>query len=125
VKYILDASVLMMVGRGDRLKIGFLGWHRKCDVAVPEPVVLHTAIEVRRIPKVDAVKRWTMLVAEVPRVPWTSSVTDKVLAFEPPPGAALDLDAITAAHALAHDATVLTVDRKPYAWISGLRVDEL
>jgi hypothetical protein len=126
VKYIVDASILRMVGYGDHLKIQLLGWHRKCDVAVPEPVVVHSAAEVRKIPKADAVRRWKMLLAEMPRVPWTASVTDKLLAFERPAGVTIDdVDAITAAHALAHEATVLTMSRAPYAWIGGLRVDEL
>jgi predicted nucleic acid-binding protein len=125
VKYIVDASVLLAVGRGQRLKIQFLGFHRKRDLAVPEPVVVYTGIEVRNIAKDDALMRWTMLVDQMPRVPWTSDVTKRVLALEPPSGLAVGLDAITAAHALALDATLLTVEEARYQWIEGLRVDEL
>ena len=122
MKYVIDASVLLAVGRGEWLKIQMLGWHRKCDVAVPEPVVASTAFAVRSIPKPDAVKRWNLLMAEMPRVPWTLAVTEKALEI----GASVtNLEAITAAHALAHDAKVLTMDPKPYAGIPNLRVDVL
>ena len=121
VKYIVDASVLLAVGRGDWLKIEMLGLHRKRDVAVPEPVVLRSAREVRALTKPSALRRWEMLMAEMPRVPWTKEVTDKLLEL----GVPGDLDAVTAAHALAHDATVLTTDRARYTAIPGLRIDEL
>lgn len=121
MKYIVDASVLVAVGQGEWLKIQMLGMHRKRDVAVPEPVVLRSAREVRTLTKPDAVRRFTMLMAEMPRVPWTKEVTDKLVEL----GVPGDLNAITAAHALAHDATVLTMDRARYASFAGLRVDEL
>ena len=82
MKYVVDASILHAVGRGDWLKIQVLGWHRKRDVAVPEPVIVHSAREIRTIPKPEAVLRWTMLMSEMPRAPWTESVTEKLLAFE-------------------------------------------
>lgn len=125
MKYIVDASVLIVVGRGDWLKIEMLGWRRKRDVAVPEPVVAHTALEVPAISKPEAMRRWTMLVDAMPRAAWTSNVTTKLLELAPRDNLATDLDAITVAHALAYDATVLTIDRERYAWISSLRVEEL
>jgi predicted nucleic acid-binding protein len=120
VKYIVDASVLLAVARGEWVKIQLLGWHKKRDVAVPEPVVAHTAVEVRRIPKPAALERWTKLVDAMPRAVWTPAVTAKLLEL-----AAADVDAITAAHALAFDAAVLTMDQQRYPRIEGLRVDEL
>lgn len=125
MKYVVDASVLLLVGRGDWLKIQKLGWYPKRDVAVPEPVVVYTRIEVRNIPKASAVERWSKLVAEMPRVPWTTAVTEKVLGLEPPGGLAVDLDAITAAHALANGAAVLTVEPARYEWLPALSVEEL
>jgi predicted nucleic acid-binding protein len=122
VKYVVDASVLMMVGHGEWLKIQMLGWHKKRDVAVPEPVVVRTAVAVRSIPKPEAAKRWTLLMAEMPRVPWTTAVSEKLLELG---ASADDLDAVTAAHALAHDACVLTMAAAPYERFAGLRVDVL
>lgn len=101
MKYIIDASVLLAVGHGDHVKIQMLGWHRKSDVGIPEPVVARTAIEVRGIAKANALSRWTMLVDATPRVAWTTAVTEKLLSL----GERSDLDAITAAYAPANDAS--------------------
>lgn len=124
MKFIVDASVLLAVGDGDWLKIQALGATRKCHVAAPEPVIAHTRLAVRAIPKPGAVDRFTWLMAEMPRVPWTTAVTEKMLALDAEPD---DLAALTVAHALVYDAKVLTLEPERYARFShvGVGVEEL
>lgn len=74
MKYVIDATILLVIARGHRAPIEQLSWYRP--------------------------------------------VTAKLLAL-----GRTDLDAVTAAHALALDAHVLTTDPGRYAWVDGLRAE--
>jgi predicted nucleic acid-binding protein len=122
---VVDASVLLAIAKGNILVIQQLMLTRKGEVAVPEPVIVHTGIEVRSLTEHEAVERWQRVVDVMPRLPWTAEVTEALLDLEPPSGLAVDLDAITAAHAVAKKAAVFTREPERYAWIRRLRIEAL
>jgi predicted nucleic acid-binding protein len=122
---IVDASVLLAIARGERDVIFRLMMTRKREVAVPEPVIVHTAVEVRMFTQAEAVERWTRLVGEVPRLSWNEDVTEALLDLEPPAGLAVDLDTITAAHAVARKAAVFTREPERYSWVRRLRIEAI
>lgn len=120
--HVVDASVVLAVARGDCGFIRQLMLLRKGELAVPEPVVVHTALEARGLPQFQAVERWTRLVETLPRAIWNADVTEALLDLEPPAGMAVNLDMITAAHAMARKASVYTREPERYAWLRRLRV---
>lgn len=123
--HVVDASVFLAVARGDCDVIHRLSMMRKGELSVPEPVILYTGIEVRSLPQFEAIERWTRFVEVMPRLAWNAEVTEALLDLEPPPGLAVDLDAITAAHAIARKAAVYTRESERYAWIRRLRIEAI
>jgi predicted nucleic acid-binding protein len=122
---VIDASVLMGIARGDQSVIYRLMMTRKHEVALPEPVIVHTGVEVRSLTEHEALERWTRIVDVTPRLVWTADVTDALLDLEPPAGLAVDLDTITAAHAVAKKAAVFTREPERYSWIRRLRIEAI
>ena len=120
--HVVDASVVLAVARGDIGFIRQLMIMRKGELALPEPIVVHTGIEVRSLPEFEAFERWSRLTETMPRALWTPEVSEALLDLEPPAGIAVDLDAITAAHAIARKAAIYTREPDRYAWIPRLRV---
>jgi predicted nucleic acid-binding protein len=123
--HVVDASVLLAVARGDCTIIRQIMLTRKTEVTVPEPVIVHTGVEVRLLPQFEAFERWSRLVEVMPRLTWDAEVSEALLDLEPPPGLAVDLDAITAAHAVARKAAVLTREPERYSWVRRLRIKVL
>jgi hypothetical protein len=83
---------------------------------------VHTGIEVRTLPQFQAFDRWTRVVETMPRAVWNADVSEAVLDLEPPAGMAVNLDMVTAAHAVAMKAAVYTREPERYAWIRRMRV---
>lgn len=123
--HVVDASVLLAIARGDCDVIRQLMLMRRGEVALPEPVIVHTGVEVRTMTKFEAIERWTRVIDVLPRLSWDASVSEALLDLEPPSGIAVDLDAITAAHALSRKATVFTHEPERYAWVRKLRVQAI
>ena len=120
--HVVDASVVLAVARGDCDFIRQLMLMRKGEVVVPEPVVVHTGIEVRGLPQFQAFERWTRVVETMPRAVWNADVSEALLDLEPLAGMAVNLDMITAAHAIAKKAAIYTREPERYAWIRRLRI---
>lgn len=125
MRYVIDHSVLLEIVRGNGTVIEVLGLYSKREVTVPEPVLLHVAREVADGASPEAKERWEMLAPALPRAPWTADVTEKLLLLEPPAGVPVSLDAITAAHALASERAVLTVERARFDGMPGVRIEEI
>ena len=120
--HVVDASVLLEIARGDLTAINRLMHMRKGEVAVPDPVVVHTGIETRCLTEHAAVDRWQRVVEVIPRLPWNAEVTEALFDLEPPAGLPVDLDTITAAHAVAKKAAVFTREPERYSWVRRLRI---
>jgi predicted nucleic acid-binding protein len=120
--HVVDSSVVLAVARGDCDSIRQLMLMRRGELVIPEPVVVHTGVEVRGLPQFQAFERWTRVVETLPRAVWNADVTESLLDLEPPAGMAVNLDMITAAHAMARKAAVYTREPERYAWIRRLRV---
>lgn len=123
--HVVDASVLLAIARGNCHVIRMLMLMRKGEIAVPEPVIVHTGVEVRALTEWEAFERWTRVVDVFPRLPWNAEVSEALLDLEPPSGIAVDLDAITAAHAMAQKAKVYTREPERYAWVRKLRIQAI
>lgn len=123
--HVVDASVLLAVARGDCHVIRMLMLTRKSEVAVPEPVIVHTGVVARALDEYEAFERWSRVVEIVPRLAWDADVSEALLDLEPPTGIAVDLDAITAAHAMARKAKVYTREPERYAWVRKLRIEAI
>jgi hypothetical protein len=91
-------------------------------VAVPEPVLVHTGLEARLLPEFEAFERWQSIIEVMPRLLWNVDVTEAVFDLEPVAGRPLDLDTITAAHAMAKKGAVMTREPERYNWIRKLRI---
>ena len=122
---VIDASVLLAIARGKVEVVHRLMLTRKSEVRLPEPVFVHTCIEVRGLTQFEAVERWTRVVDLVPRLAWSTEVSEALLDLEPPSGLAVDLDTITAAFAIAHKATVFTREPERYSWVRRLRIEAI
>jgi predicted nucleic acid-binding protein len=120
--HVVDSSVLLAVARGDCNFIRQLMLMRKGELVVPEPVVVHTGVEVRGLPQFEAFERWSRVVETMPRIVWNADVSEALLDLEPPAGMAVNLDMIIAAHAMSTKAAVYTREPERYAWIRRLRV---
>ena len=122
---IIDASVLLGIARGHVEVVHRLMLTRKSEVRLPEPVFVHTGIEVRGLTQWEAVERWTRVVDIVPRLAWNADVSEALLDLEPPSGLAVDLDTLTAAFAIAHKAAVFTREPVRYSWVRKLRIEAI
>lgn len=120
--HVVDSSLLLAIARGDIEVIHRLFLMRKGELAVPEPVLVHTGLEARLLPQHEAFERWQHVVEVMPRLLWKPDVTEAVFDLEPPAGRPVDLDTITAAHAMANKAAVFTREPERYAWIRKLRI---
>jgi hypothetical protein len=120
--HVVDASVVLAVARGDCNFIRQLMLMRKGELVVPEPVVVHTGVEVRGLPQFQALERWTRLIETMPRAVWNADVTEALLDLEPPAGMAVNLDMMTVAHAMAKKAAIYTREPARYAWLRRLRI---
>lgn len=120
--HVVDSSLVLAIARGDTDVIHRLFLMRKGEVAVPEPVLVHTGVEARLLPEFDAFERWQAIIDVMPRLLWTPDVTEAVFELEPLAGRPVDLDTITAAHAMASKGAVFTREPERYNWIRKLRI---
>lgn len=120
MKYVVDSTVLIAIARGNRTVIEQFSWYKKHHIGVPQPVFVDVHESVGALGHRGAAKRWGLLAPELVRIAWTDAVTAKLIELE-----RSDLDAIVAAHAIAADLLVVTTQPGRYAWVDGLRAEEL
>lgn len=125
MRYVVDHSVLLAIVRGDVATVFRLQMYEKRLVRVPEPVLLHVDREVARRASSGAKERWRLLAPALPRMPWTQDVTEMLMVLEPPLSFAVSLDAIIAAHAMATEGAVMTLERARFDGMPGVRVEDL
>jgi tRNA(fMet)-specific endonuclease VapC len=131
VKYVLDTNAVSALMRADAEALGWLRGVARSDVAVPGPVVAEIAYGLARLPRSKKRRaleaRWELFASELPRAAWTDAVSlafGKVKASLEKRGRAIeDFDVAIAAHALAHDATLVSTDRKHMPRVAGLLVE--
>jgi tRNA(fMet)-specific endonuclease VapC len=132
LRYVLDTNVVSALMRGDAGVIERLRGCARGDVAVPQPAFAEIAYGVARLPRSKRRDRLRaqleLLRGELRDVPWTDAVSDafgEIKAHLEAAGQRIeDLDAAIAAHALAHDATLVTANVRHLARVPRLVVED-
>lgn len=132
MKYILDTNVLSALMRNETHPIARMREVRRTDVAVPQPVFAEISYGIERLPRSrrkDHLRaRLAIVRDELARAPWTDAVTDafgSIKANLEQRGRRLeDFDVAIAAHAVAHDAVLVTADGDHMRRIAGLTIED-
>jgi tRNA(fMet)-specific endonuclease VapC len=131
VRYVLDTNTVSALMRGDPALVERLTSEARSDVLLPQPVVAEIAYGLARMKssarKGRLERRFRIIMEELARVPWNDEVSryfGTIRSALERAGARLeDFDVAIAAHALAHQATLVSADHKHMARIRGLRVE--
>lgn len=116
MKYVLDTNTVSALIKGDRRVVERLRRVPKTDVCIPQPVIAEIVYGLERLPRSrrrDSLQqRFDLVRSEIQRMDWSDDVS---LAFgfikatlERKGRRIEDFDAAIAAHALAHDAILVT-----------------
>lgn len=132
MKYVLDTNAVSALMRGDRAVVDRLRRMRRPDVFIPQPAVAEIEYGIQRLARSkrrDALAaRLAVLLRELARIPWDDDVSAAfglIKASLEKRGVRIeDLDAAVAAHALAHDAILVTANVKHMARVASLRVED-
>lgn len=130
--YILDTNAVSALMKGTAAAVDRLAGTNPADVAIPQPVLAEIAFGIERLPRskrrTALQQRFDLLCAEVPRAEWTDGVSQmygRIKATLERRGARIeDFDAAIAAHALAHDATLVTANLQHMTRVPGLRIED-
>ena len=130
--YLLDTNAVSALMKGNAEIIQRLAATATADVSVPQPVIAEIAFGLERLPKskrrTALQDRFELVCAEIPRAEWTDDVSEafgRVKAALERRGTRIeDFDAAILAHAVAHDATLVTADLDDMARIPGVRVED-
>jgi tRNA(fMet)-specific endonuclease VapC len=132
VSYVLDTNAVSALMKGDSRIVERLRATNRKDVAIPQPVVAEIAYGIERLPdskRRDRLRdRFELVCVELARSEWTDAVSDcfgAVKATLERKGRRIeDFDAAIAAHALAHDATLVTTNLADMARVPGLKIED-
>lgn len=132
MKYVLDTNALSALMKGDERLIRALKAVPRSAVGVPQPALAEIAYGIARLPRSKKKERLRetleLLKAELPRAEWTDAVSEAfglIKATLERKGQRIeDLDAAIAAHAVGHDATLVTADLSHMTRVPGLVVED-
>lgn len=130
--YVLDTNAVSALMKGSTAAVERLAAAEPSQVAIPQPVLAEIAFGIERLPRSRRrtllQARFDLLCAEIPRAEWTDLVSQmygRVKATLERRGTRIeDFDAAIAAHALAHDATLVTANLEHMTRVQGLRVED-
>ena len=130
--YVLDTNAVSALMKGNPAVVDRLAATTPADVAVPQPVLAEIAFGIERLPRskrrTSLQARFELVSAELPRAEWTDGVSQmfgRIKATLERRGARIeDFDAAIAAHALAHQATLVTANLDHMIRVPGLRVED-
>jgi len=132
VKYVLDTNAVSGLMKGDVSLIERLRRVARDEVAMPQPVIAEVAYGLARLAHSKRQRSladiFRTICAELGRCPWTDDVSASFgrikSALERRGERIEDFDVAIAAHAVAHDAVLITANRAHMARIPGLRVED-
>ena len=130
--YVLDTNVVSEVMKRTPAVVRRLAEIDRVEVAIPQPVIAEICFGIERLPpskwRSELHARFDLICAEVRRAEWTDSVSaayGRIKAMLEKRGQRIeDFDAAIAAHALGHDATLVTANVDHMKRIPGLRVED-
>ncbi len=129
---LLDTDTVSALMRGDEVTKSRLLTHRRTEVALPQPVVAEIEYGLARLPasrrRTRLIERWRLVSGELLRVEWTDEVSGafgRVKAALEREGRPIeDFDIAIAAHAIVHNATLITSNLSYFERITGLAVED-
>ncbi len=129
MRYVLDTNTVSALMRADPPVLQRLRALNRRDILLPQPVVAEIAYGIARLPKSKRrqllEERFATIADTLERVEWTDAVStafgDIKALLERRGRPIEDFDAAIAAHALAHDATLVTGNVKHMANVPALR----
>jgi tRNA(fMet)-specific endonuclease VapC len=132
VSYVLDTNVVAALMRGEQKVVARLERVTRAMVAVPEPAWAEIAYGLARMPasrrRQRLMDRLELLRDELPSVVWSSEVSDAFghlkASLEAKGQRLEDFDLAIAAHALAHDAVLVTANVRHLGRIDELEVED-
>jgi len=132
VKYILDTNAVSALMRGEEAMLRRLRSVEKPEIGVPQPVLAEIEYGLARLPRSrrrDRLRsRFQLLTEELPRAVWTDDVSVQfglIKAELERRGTRIeDFDVAIAAHALAHEAVLVTADSSHMTRVRGLVVED-
>jgi tRNA(fMet)-specific endonuclease VapC len=131
VSYVLDTNAVSALMRGDANVVERLARVEKASVTVPQPVIAEIEYGLARLPRsrrrVALLARFESIRSELARSSWTDEVSARFgevkSALERAGTRIEDFDLAILAHALAHDAVLVTADRHMLR-VRGLVVED-
>ena len=132
MRYVLDTTVASALMRAEAGPSSRLLQKRPADVLLPQPVVAEIRYGLARLPrsrrKRELEHRLLTLLAALARAEWTDEVSetfgDLKAGLERRGERVDDFDLAIAAHAIAHDAAVVTRNTRHFIRIPSLRVED-
>ena len=132
LRYVLDTTVASALMRAEPGPSSRLLQKRPADVLLPQPAVAEIRYGLARLPssrrKRELERRLVTLLAALARAEWSDEVSrcfgDLKAELERRGERVDDFDLAIAAHAIAHDATVVTRNTRHFARIRSLRVED-
>ena len=132
MRYILDTTIASALMRGEPGPSSCMLQKRPPDVLLPQPAVAEIRYGLARLPtsrrKRELARRLVTLLATVTRAEWNDEVSrcfgDLKADLERRGERVDDFDLAIAAHAIAHDAAVVTRNTRHFIRIRSLRVED-
>ena len=132
MRYVLDTTVASALLRAEPGPSSRILQERPADVLLPQPAVTEIRYGLARLPssrrKRELERRLVTLLAALVRAEWSDEVSrcfgDVKADLERRGERVDDFDVAIAAHAIAHDAAVVTLNTRHFAGIRSLRVED-
>jgi tRNA(fMet)-specific endonuclease VapC len=132
VRYVLDTNTVSAIMRSEAVVLARLKRANRREVLVPQPVLAEVAYGIARLAKSRRrqllQERFDLIAGVLERVEWTDGVSQafgEIKAFLERKGRRIeDFDVAIAAHAVAHDATLVTGNVKHMAGVPALLVED-
>jgi tRNA(fMet)-specific endonuclease VapC len=132
LRYVLDTTVASALMRAEPGPCSRLLEKHPADVLLPQPSVAEIRYGLARLPssrrKRELGRRLVILLAALPRAEWNDDVSrafgDLRAELERRGERVDDFDLAIAAHAIAHDAAVVTRNIRHFVRIRSLRVED-
>lgn len=132
MKYLLDTNTVSALMRSEERVLARLRHTNRRDVCLAQPVVAEIAYGIARLPRSKRrtllEERYELVAGTIARVEWTDAVSSafgKIKATLEKRGVGIeDFDAAIAAHALAHECTLVTGNVKHLGNVPELAVED-
>lgn len=132
MKYVLDTNAASALMRGDSRFVDRLAQTSRAAVGIPQPVLAEIAYGIERLPRSrrreNLRRRLELLRTELRRCEWSDAVSERFgeikAALERRGQRIEDFDVAIAAHAVVHDAILVTANTDHMRRVPGLTVED-